>query len=57
MVAVVLSGVAGRFIYIQIPRTIEGRELTLNEVKNIKTDLANVLNEKYKLNPKQFSFL
>ncbi len=41
MVAVVLSGVAGRFIYIQIPRTIEGRELTLNEVKELKTDLAN----------------
>ena len=51
MVAVVLSGVAGRFIYIQIPRTIAGRELTLNEVKEMKTDLAIVLNEKYKLNP------
>lgn len=49
MVAVVLSGVIGRFIYIQIPRTIEGRELSLNEVKNMKTDLAIVLNEKYKL--------
>jgi hypothetical protein len=30
MVAVFLSGVIGRFIYIQIPRTIEGRELILN---------------------------
>ena len=45
MVAVVLSGVIGRFIYIQIPRTIEGRELTLNEVKNMKTDLASALEE------------
>jgi hypothetical protein len=45
MVAVVLSGVIGRFIYIQIPRTIEGRELTLNEVKNLKTDLAAVLDD------------
>ncbi len=45
MVAVVLSGVIGRFIYIQIPRTIEGRELTLNEVKNLKTDLATVLDD------------
>jgi len=45
MVAVVLSGVIGRFIYIQIPRTIEGRELTLNEVKNLKTDLAFALDE------------
>ena len=45
MVAVVLSGVIGRFIYIQIPRTIEGRELTLNEVKGMKTDLAVALQE------------
>lgn len=50
MVAVVLSGVVGRFIYIQIPRTIEGRELTLSEVKNTKIDLPTVLNEKYNLN-------
>ena len=49
MVAVVLSGVVGRFIYIQIPRTIEGRALSLNEVKNLKTDLTNVLSETYKL--------
>jgi hypothetical protein len=33
MVAVVLSGVIGRFIYIQIPHTIEGRAMTLQEVK------------------------
>jgi len=45
MVAVVLSGVIGRFIYIQIPRTIEGRELTLNEVKNMKTDLSFAMDE------------
>ncbi len=49
MVAVVLSGVIGRFIYIQIPRTIEGRQLSLNEVKDMKTDLASVLNEKFEL--------
>jgi hypothetical protein len=49
MVLVVLSGVVGRYIYIQIPRTIEGRELSLGEVKNMKTDLAAVLNEKFKL--------
>ena len=49
MVAVVLSGVIGRFIYIQIPRTIEGRQLSLSEVKDMKTDLASVLNEKFEL--------
>jgi len=40
MVAVVMSGVIGRFVYIQIPRTIEGRELTLNEVKGMKAGLS-----------------
>ena len=49
MVAVVLSGVAGRFIYIQIPRTIEGRALSLTEVKGMKTDLTKVLSEKFNL--------
>ena len=38
MVAVFLSGIIGRFIYIQIPRTIEGRELSLNEVRNLEGD-------------------
>lgn len=52
MVAVVLSGVIGRFIYIQIPRTIEGRELTLNEVKNLKTDLASALDEQFQIDDK-----
>ncbi|MBZ0182415.1 MAG: hypothetical protein K8F60_08155 [Melioribacteraceae bacterium] len=35
MVAVVLSGVIGRFIYVQIPRTIQGEELSLNQLKEI----------------------
>jgi hypothetical protein len=43
MVAVVASGVIGRFVYIQIPRTIEGRELTLNEVKGMKSGLTDKL--------------
>jgi hypothetical protein len=43
MVAVVLSGVAGRFIYIRIPRTIEGRELSLVEIRDMKEDLTDVL--------------
>jgi hypothetical protein len=49
MVAVVASGVVGRFIYIQIPRTIEGRELSLQEVKGMKLDIPNTLQEKYQL--------
>jgi len=40
MVAVFLSGIAGRFIYLQIPRTIEGRELGLGEVSELQETLA-----------------
>ena len=43
MVAVVASGVAGRFIYIRIPRTIEGREMSLGEIRNLKEDLHESL--------------
>lgn len=46
MVAVVLSGVIGRFIYIQIPRTIEGRELSLLELKNIRSEMMEELKQK-----------
>ncbi len=49
MVAVVASGVIGRFIYIQIPRTIEGRELSLHEVKAMKVNLEEILNSSYGL--------
>lgn len=48
MVAVVLSGVIGRFIYIQIPHSIEGRELSLNEVKEMKEDLTYTLKETFR---------
>ncbi len=40
MVAIVVSGVVGRFIYIQIPHTIDGRKMSLDEVQKVKTDLA-----------------
>lgn len=45
MVAVFLSGIIGRFIYIRIPRTIEGRELTLNEVRKMNTNLDHKILE------------
>ncbi|MEI6455619.1 MAG: hypothetical protein WCO93_04970 [bacterium] len=47
MVAVFLSGIIGRFIYIQIPRTIEGRELSLNEIRDMKTNIGLMLSESY----------
>ncbi len=45
MIAVVLSGIIGRFIYIQIPRTIEGRELSLNEVKETQKSIIGKLKD------------
>jgi hypothetical protein len=50
MVAVVLSGVIGRYIYIQIPRSIEGRELSLNEIKGMKSNIQSILSTSYRLN-------
>lgn len=44
MVIVVASGVIGRFIYVQIPHTIDGRELSLSEVKGMKAELEETLN-------------
>ncbi len=50
MVAVVASGIIGRFIYVQIPRTIEGRELSLQELQSMKANLSEVLNSVHRLN-------
>src|SRR5512133_125114 len=36
MVAVFLSGIIGRYIYLQIPHSIEGRELSLSEIEDQK---------------------
>ena len=49
MVAVVVSGVIGRYIYIQIPRSIEGRTLSLNEIQSSKVNLGTVLSNSYQL--------
>jgi hypothetical protein len=40
MVLVVLSGVVGRFIYLQIPRSIQGQELSINDLNSMKEELA-----------------
>jgi hypothetical protein len=49
LVIVWVSGVVGRFIYIQIPRTIEGNELTLNEMQDIKSNMDEELLRKYNI--------
>jgi sulfur relay (sulfurtransferase) DsrC/TusE family protein len=57
MVAVFLSGIIGRFIYLQIPRTIEGQELSLSEVKELKTDVAGLVRNNYNLDEDSFNIL
>jgi hypothetical protein len=52
MVAVVLSGVIGRFIYIQIPRTIQGHEKSFEELNEENSEITIRLREKYKLDEK-----
>jgi hypothetical protein len=47
LVIVVASGVIGRFIYLQIPHSVEGRELTMEEVQNIEKDLEILIKDKY----------
>ncbi|MBE0646596.1 MAG: hypothetical protein IH596_02310 [Bacteroidales bacterium] len=57
MVAVFLSGIIGRFIYIQIPRSIEGRELSLAEVQDMKTNIGTVLTGSYNLDEESMNIL
>ena len=57
MVAVVASGIIGRFIYVQIPRTIEGRELSLAELKEMKGDAQQMLKSSYGLNEADYQSL
>lgn len=53
MVAVWVSGVFGRFIYILIPRARDGRELNLAEVISLKDNLDAELKSKYNLDMSQ----
>lgn len=57
MVAVFLSGIIGRFIYIQIPRSIEGRELSLIEVAAMKSDVAGIIRTSYNLDAESYDIL
>lgn len=49
MVAVVLSGIIGRYIYLQIPRSIDGTELSFEESSKLNFDLGFQLRQKYHL--------
>jgi len=43
MLAVALSGIVGRYLYAQIPRSLTAAELSLNEVQSTEQDLSGAL--------------
>ena len=45
MIAVALSGVLGRYLYLQIPRTRAGDELTLSEIRELRGELDRRLRD------------
>jgi hypothetical protein len=57
MVAVFLSGIIGRFIYLQIPHSIEGRALSLNEIREMKSDIGSIVKDTHMLDEDSFNIL
>ena len=49
MTAVFLSGILGRFIYLQIPRSIEGNVLSLSDLQKENNSLSEQLINKYSI--------
>lgn len=47
MVAVALSGVFGRYLYLQIPRNMKGDELSFKEIETQEEDLNLVLRQEF----------
>ena len=52
MTAVVLSGVIGRFLYVRIPRTIQGQVLSVEELSDMSKGLSDKLRDEYKVDGK-----
>lgn len=45
MIAVALSGVLGRYLYLQIPRNVRGDELSLKEIDELRIQINNEIKE------------
>lgn len=54
MVAVALSGFFGRYLYLQIPRNIQGNELSLQEIEQMNNYLAQDLKSSFALDDETF---
>jgi hypothetical protein len=57
MVAVVASGVIGRFIYIQIPRNISGKDLDRKELEAMQAELRNKLRSQIQFSENELAML
>lgn len=57
MVTALISGIAGRFIYLQIPRSIEGRELDLKEVREIRDEIIAEIRDSYSMDEETFNYI
>jgi hypothetical protein len=57
MATVFISGIAGRVIYLQIPRTQEGRELDLKEVREMRSGIVEKIRESYNLDEESLNFI
>lgn len=57
MTAVAISGVIGRYIYAQIPRSLGSAELSLRELDGMQRELAAQLSEQKLLRPPDFTSL
>jgi len=57
MILVALSGFFGRYLYIQIPRSIRGQELSKDEILQQRKILGNELATKYNINENEMEQL
>lgn len=51
MIAVALSGVLGRYLYLQIPRTLAGTEIDFNELEQMNKNMTQEIHQKYQIEP------
>jgi hypothetical protein len=55
MTAIVLSGFVGRYLYVQIPRGIQGHELSAAELEKEQQRLTTALQQEFSLSPDLFA--
>lgn len=57
MIAVALSGVLGRYLYLQIPRDVKGEELTIREIDNLKKDFSDRIDKEKGIDQNQMEII